>query len=43
MIEWIDVGDVTPPRNRTLLCYCPEWARDWVSSSKMEWQRVLLC
>ena len=25
MLEWIDVGDVTPPRNRTLLCYCPEW------------------
>lgn len=25
MIEWIDVGDLTPPRNRPLLCYCPEW------------------
>lgn len=25
MIEWIDVGDVTPPKNKPLLCYFPEW------------------
>jgi len=25
MLEWIDVGDVTPPKNKPLLCHCPEW------------------
>ena len=26
MMNWIDViGGVTPPEDRPLLCYCPEW------------------
>jgi len=26
MMNWIDVEDVTPPKDRPLLCYCPEWS-----------------
>lgn len=26
MTKWIDTtGDITPPRNRPLLAYCPAW------------------
>lgn len=24
MINWIDIGDLTPPKNKALLCYCPK-------------------